>query len=51
MGIAGREPVLEKIYDSWLINEEYYPELTGDELKSYYQQLSSGLTVTASWKT
>ena len=25
-------PVLEKIYDTWLKNEDYYPELIGEEL-------------------
>jgi len=38
-------PVLEKIYDTWLNNEEYYPELIGEQLKSYYELLLSGLPV------
>ena len=38
-------PVLEKIYDTWLKNEEYYPELSGEQLKSYYELLLSGLSV------
>jgi signal transduction histidine kinase len=37
--------VLESIYDTWLKNEEYYPELSGEQLKSYYELLLSGLSV------
>ncbi|MEO7960772.1 MAG: hypothetical protein ABIR19_04440, partial [Ginsengibacter sp.] len=38
-------PVLQKIYDTWEKNEEYYPELSGHQLKSYYESLLSGLQV------
>ncbi len=38
-------PVLKKIYDTWIRNEEYYPELTGRQLKSYYELLLKGLSV------
>ena len=38
-------PVLEKIYDIWLKNEDYFPELTGAQLQSYYSLLLKGLTV------
>ncbi len=38
-------PVLEKIYDSWLKNEDYYPELSGEQLASYYKFLLKGLPV------
>jgi len=38
-------PVLEEIYQKWLTGEDYFPELTGDSLKSYYAQLLSGLSV------
>ena len=38
-------PVLEKIYEKWLLGEDYFPELTGESLKSYYDQLLSGLSV------
>jgi signal transduction histidine kinase len=38
-------PVLEKIYEKWLIGEDYFPELSGESLKSYYTQLLSGLSV------
>ncbi|MEI9955678.1 MAG: hypothetical protein WDM90_05060 [Ferruginibacter sp.] len=34
-------PVAEKIYDTWLKNEDYYPELSGEQLKSYYENLLS----------
>ncbi len=38
-------PVLEKIYDTWLKNEDYYPELSGEQLTSYYEVLLKGLPV------
>jgi signal transduction histidine kinase/DNA-directed RNA polymerase subunit N (RpoN/RPB10) len=38
-------PVSEKIYDTWLENEDYYPELSGEQLKSYYANLLSGLSL------
>ncbi|MBK5272423.1 MAG: hypothetical protein JJE22_15565, partial [Bacteroidia bacterium] len=38
-------PVLEKIYDTWLKNEDYYPELSGEELTAYYTSLLKGLPV------
>jgi signal transduction histidine kinase len=37
--------VLENIYDTWLKNEDYYPELSGEQLKSYYENLLSGLSL------
>jgi signal transduction histidine kinase len=43
--ILSGHPVLKKIYDTWLKNEEYYPELSGGQLKSYYEHLLSGLPV------
>jgi len=45
--ILSEHPVLEKIYDTWMNNEEYYPELQGEQMKSYYEQLLKGLPVTA----
>ena len=39
-------PDLEKIYDAWLLNEEYYPELSGEQLTSYYKLLLKGFQVT-----
>lgn len=38
-------PVLENIYLSWVNSEEYCPVLSGEELKSYYQLLLSGLSI------
>src|SRR6185436_6150679 len=43
--ILSEHPVLEKIYESWLDNEEYYPELQGEQMRSYYQLLLQGLPV------
>ena len=38
-------PVLEKIYDTWKNNEDYFPELNGEQMKTYYDLLLSGLSV------
>ncbi|HET9278765.1 MAG TPA: hypothetical protein VFN95_11270, partial [Flavitalea sp.] len=38
-------PVLEKSYDMWLRKEDYFPVLSGEELKSYYEHLLLGLPV------
>jgi signal transduction histidine kinase len=38
-------PVLHGIYDSWLQQEDYFPELTGEQLKLYYEKLLSGLSL------
>jgi signal transduction histidine kinase len=38
-------PVLEKIYETWLAGEDYFPELSGDSRKAYYEQLLAGLSV------
>jgi signal transduction histidine kinase len=38
-------PVLENIYEAWLKNEDYFPELIGEQLKSYYENLMSGLSL------
>ena len=38
-------PVLENIYDTWVRNEDYFPELSGKQLKSYYDLLLKGLSV------
>jgi len=38
-------PVTEKIYESWLKNEDYFPVLSGEQLKSYYENLLSGLSL------
>jgi hypothetical protein len=41
--MLSKHPVAEKIYDTWLANEDYYPELSGEQLRSYYENLLSGL--------
>jgi len=38
-------PVFEAIYNSWIKNEDYFPVLEGEQLRSYYQLLTTGLTV------
>jgi signal transduction histidine kinase len=38
---------LENIYNSWLNNQDYYPELTSPQLKSYYKNLLAGLSLPA----
>jgi signal transduction histidine kinase len=38
-------PVLINIYDTWLEQRDYFPELRGEELRSYYQLLLAGLSV------
>jgi len=38
-------PVLDEIYKKWLVAEDCFPELSGKSLKSYYDQLLSGLSV------
>ena len=38
-------PCLEMQYKSWLKKENYFPVLSGEELKSYYEVLSSQLPV------
>src|SRR6185369_14416910 len=38
-------PVFEKQYESWQKNENYFPVLEGDILKSYYEILSAALSV------
>jgi signal transduction histidine kinase len=38
-------PVLEDIYQSWVKNEDIFPVLSGEQLRSYYEQLLSGLSV------
>lgn len=32
-------PVLEAVYENWLLNKEYHPVLRGNEIKEYYQLL------------
>ncbi|HVT85000.1 MAG TPA: hypothetical protein VHD35_07340, partial [Chitinophagaceae bacterium] len=40
-------PVLEEIYDTWLQQKDYFPELQGEQLRSYYKLLLAGLSVPA----
>ena len=42
-----KHPVLEKIYDTWLQQKDYYPQLQGEQLRSYYKLLLAGLSVPA----
>ncbi len=51
--ILSGHPVLENIYAAWLKNEDYYPELTGTQLKSYYENLLAGLSLPTipKWQT
>ncbi len=41
-------PVLSEIYDSWLRNEDYFPVLKGELLKTYYEQILSSFAVPGS---
>lgn len=36
LNLAGH-PVLEGIYDNWILQKEYHPVLRGNEIKKYYQ--------------
>jgi signal transduction histidine kinase len=38
-------PVLENIYEKFVQGEDYFPELTGDSMRAYYEQLLAGLSV------
>ena len=37
--------VLSRIYDSWISNEDYFPVLKGELLKTYYEKILSGFAV------
>jgi signal transduction histidine kinase len=43
--VLDHHPVLSKTYDSWINNEDYFPVLKGESLKSYYEQVVSTFTV------
>ncbi len=43
--ILSGHPVLESIYETWLKNEDSFPELSGEQLKLYYEKLLSGLSL------
>jgi len=51
--ILSGHPVLENIYGTWLKQEDYYPELTGEQLESYYTNLLAGLSLPTvpNWQT
>ncbi len=38
-------PVLSEIYNQWIKGEDYFPELRGDLLKSYYDQVRNSFAV------
>jgi signal transduction histidine kinase len=38
-------PVLEKLYEYWINKEDFFPILTGEEIKSYYDKVSFGFHV------
>jgi signal transduction histidine kinase len=38
-------PVFEKIFETWIRGEDYFPVLEGEQLKLYYELLLSGLSV------
>lgn len=38
-------PVLAEIYNQWMKGEDYFPELRGDLLKSYYDQVRNSFAV------
>ena len=43
--VLDHHPVLSKTYDSWINNEDYYPVLKGETLKSYYENILATFTV------
>jgi signal transduction histidine kinase/DNA-directed RNA polymerase subunit N (RpoN/RPB10) len=38
-------PVLEKIYNGWVNQEDYFPVLNGKELKAFYKKISPGMNM------
>ncbi len=50
--VLSGHPVLEDIYNAWLTQKDIFPQLSGEDLKLYYQRLLEGLSVTApSWES
>ncbi|MCK5471152.1 MAG: hypothetical protein KAI99_21660, partial [Cyclobacteriaceae bacterium] len=43
--VLDNHPVLSQIYDSWILGEDYFPELRGKLLKTYYEQIESSFKV------
>ena len=38
-------PILSKTYDSWVSNEDYFPVLEGETLRTYYEKVVATFTV------
>jgi signal transduction histidine kinase len=38
-------PVLEKVYESWQNKKDFFPVLSGEEIKTFYDRLSVGISV------
>ncbi len=45
--MMSQHPVLKNIYDAWLRHEDIFPELSGEQLKSYYENLFAELSLPA----
>ena len=45
--LLDNHPVLTEIYNHWIEGKDYYPELHGELLKSYYEQVSTSFNVPA----
>ncbi|HEX6890784.1 MAG TPA: ATP-binding protein [Chryseolinea sp.] len=43
--VLDHHPVLSKTYDSWVNNEDYFPLLKGEMLKSYYEKVVATFNV------
>jgi signal transduction histidine kinase len=43
--VLDHHPVLSKTYDSWINNEDYFPVLKGEALKSYYEKVVATFNV------
>jgi signal transduction histidine kinase len=43
--ILDEHPVLSQIYDTWFKNEDCFPVLKGDLLKTYYEKIKSNFTI------
>jgi signal transduction histidine kinase len=46
-------PAFEKAYESWIKKEDYFPVLTGEEIKSFYDHMSAGISIPTipDWKS
>jgi signal transduction histidine kinase len=43
--LLSAHPLLENMYNTWLNNDNYFPVLNGEQLKSYYELLLAGLSL------